>query len=374
MVGETPRSTRSQSYLGRLYGALLVLGRVLAYILRRFIAIIPVLLGISLLVFLLLRTIPGDFAIVALGERSTPEQRAALRHQYKLDRPWFIDLEGGNIFDTQYVNFIANFVQGDFGESLKTKRAISTELLKERFPATLELSFFALLIAVGVGVTTGVLAATRRGSWLDAGSMLLALIGVSIPIFWLGLMMQYLFGVKLHWFDLSQRLSNEMLRSFEPITGVYTLDGILRGRLDVTWDAIKHLVMPSIALATVPMAVIARMTRSAMLEVLSQDFIRTARSKGLTESTTIVRHGLRNALIPVITVIGLQMGLLLGGAVLTESVFSWPGIGTWLLEGIKSRDYPVVQTGVMFVALVFVVINTLVDISYALFDPRIQHR
>jgi len=343
------------------------------YIIRRLLGIIPVLLGISLLVFTLLRTIPGDPAIIMLGERSTPEQRAAIRKQLKLDQPLFLNFEGGNIFDSQYITFITNFVQGDLGESIITKRPVATEL-KERFGATLELSLAALLIAVVVGVLTGVLAATQRGTWLDAGSMLFALIGVSIPIFWLGLLMQYLFGVQLKWLDISLRLDDEIRRSFTPITGLYTLDGLLRGRIDVTLDALKHLIMPSLALATVPMAIIARMTRSAMLEVLNQDYIRTARAKGLQARTTVIRHGLRNALIPVVTVIGLQLGFLLGGAVLTESVFSWPGIGTWLLQGISARNYLVVQSGVMFVALVFVLVNTLVDISYGFFDPRIQYK
>lgn len=343
------------------------------YALRRLFGIIPVLLGISLLVFTLLRSIPGDPAIIMLGERSTPEQRAAIRKQLKLDRPLFLNFEGGNIFDSQYITFITNFVKGDLGESIITKRSIATEL-KERFTATVELSLTALLIAVVVGVSIGVLAATQRGSWLDASSMLVALIGVSIPIFWLGLLMQYLFGVKLGWLDISQRMSDDLRRTFEPITGIYSLDAIMRGRIDVFVDAVRHLIMPSLALATVPMAIIARMTRSAMLEVLNQDYIRTARAKGLRIRTTIIRHGLRNAMIPVSTVIGLQLGALLGGAVLTESVFSWPGVGRWLLEGIQARNYLVVQNGVMFVALAFVIVNTLVDISYALFDPRIQFK
>jgi ABC-type dipeptide/oligopeptide/nickel transport system permease component len=343
------------------------------YIIRRLLGIIPVLLGISLLVFTLLRTIPGDPAIIMLGERSTPEQRAAIRKQLKLDRPLFLNFEGGNVFDSQYITFISNFARGDLGESIITRRSVATEL-KERFAATLELSLTALLIAVVVGVLTGVLAATQRGSWIDAASMLLALVGVSIPIFWLGLLMQYLFGVQLKWLDISLRLDDEIRRSFTPITGIYTLDGLLRGRIDVTVDALKHLIMPSFALATVPLAIIARMTRSAMLEVLNQDYIRTARAKGLRTRTTIIRHGLRNALIPVTTVIGLQMGFLLGGAVLTESVFNWPGIGTWLLEGISARNYLVVQSGVMFVAMIFVLVNTLVDISYGFFDPRIQYK
>lgn len=345
-----------------------------SYILRRFLGILPVLLGISILVFWLMHSIPGDFAIIALGERSTEQQRSELRQRLKLDRPLFINTEkGANPLDSQYVNFITSFATGDLGDSLKTKRPITTEL-KERFPATVELSLAALVIAVGVGVSIGIVAATKRGSLWDALSMTVALLGVSIPIFWLGLMMQYLFGVKLGWFELSQRLNGDVLRSFTPTTNLYVLDGLIQGRMDVVWDALKHLALPALALSTVPMAIIARMTRSAMLEVLNQDFIRTARAKGLRESTTVLRHGLRNALIPVVTVIGLQIGLLLGGAVLTETVFSWPGIGTWLLEGIRSRDYAVVQSGVMIVALVFVLINTLVDVLYGFFDPRIQYR
>ncbi|KPL91707.1 ABC transporter permease [Herpetosiphon geysericola] len=345
----------------------------LGYIFRRLLGIIPVLLGISLLVFTLLRTIPGDPAIIILGERSTPEQRAALRTKLKLDRPLYLNFEGGNVFESQYVTYITNFATGDFGDSIKTRQAISKEL-KERFPATIELALSALLIAVVVGVTTGVVSATKRGSLLDAGSMIVALLGVSIPIFWLGLMMQYLFSVKLKWLDPSLRLDTSLHGTFKPITGLYLLDGLLLGRFDITANAFKHLIMPSLALATVPLASIARMTRSAMLEVLYQDYIRTARAKGLSARITILRHGLRNALIPVITVIGLQLGFLLGGAVLTETVFSWPGIGRWLLDGILARDYPVVQSGVMFVSLVFVLINTLVDISYRFFDPRIQFK
>lgn len=343
------------------------------YIVRRLLGLIPVVLGISLLAFSLLRFIPGDAAVVILGERSTPEQREQLRKQLRLDRPYFIDFNSGKPFDTQYLSFMGDFLHGDFGESIKTKRAISTEL-RERFPATVELTLTALFLAVVIGVTTGIIAAVKRGTWLDASTMLIALIGVSMPIFWLGLMMQYLFGVNLKWLPISERLDNNLLRSFEPITNLYILDGFLRGRLDVVANAFKHLLMPSLALATVPLAIIARMTRSAMLEVLNQDFIRTARAKGLRQSTTVIRHGLRNALIPVVTVIGLQMGFLLGGAVLTESVFSWPGIGTWLLQGIQFRDYPVVQSGVMFVAMIFVLVNTIVDISYGFFDPRIQYR
>ena len=246
--------------------------------------------------------------------------------------------------------------------------------LLAKFPATLELTMWALTIAVTVGVVIGVTASVRRGSWLDTMAMLLALIGVSIPIFWLGLMLQYTFAVNLGWLPVSQRLDIEYGRGFQPITGLYVLDGLLTGRPELSWNAVQHLILPSIALATVPLAIIARMTRSAMLEVLGQDYVRTAWAKGLRERMVVSRHALRNALLPVVTVIGLQLGFLLGGAVLTETVFSWPGIGTWILTGVQARDYPVVQSGVMFVAFVFVLVNLLVDLSYAFLDPRIQHR
>ncbi|MBC8074504.1 MAG: ABC transporter permease, partial [Chloroflexales bacterium] len=231
----------------------------------------------------------------------------------------------------------------------------------------------ALLIAVIVGVGAGILAATRRGSVFDAGTMAVALLGVSMPIFWLGLLFQYFFGVWLGWLPISQRVDADLVRGFPAITGLYTIDGLLRGRLDITLNALKHLILPSVALATVPLAIIARMTRSAMLEVLSQDYVRTAWAKGLRDRTVVIRHAFKNALLPVVTVVGLQLGGLLSGAVLTETVFSWPGIGTWILRGIQGRDYPVVQGGVMFVALVFVLVNLLVDLSYALLDPRIRY-
>jgi peptide/nickel transport system permease protein len=203
--------------------------------------------------------------------------------------------------------------------------------------------------------------------------MFTALIGVSVPIFWLGLMFQYLFSVNLKLLPISLRLDPELSRGFKHITGFYTIDGLLRGRPEITLNALKHLILPSFVLATVPLAIIARMTRSAMLEVLNQDYIRTAWAKGLAERVVVIRHALRNALLPVVTIVGLQLGFLLGGAVLTETVFSWPGVGTWLLAGIEGRDYPVVQAGVIIVALIFVLVNLLVDLSYALLDPRIKY-
>jgi peptide/nickel transport system permease protein len=344
-----------------------------AYTVRRTLGLIPVLLGISFLVFLMLRLIPGDPAIVILGERATPQQVAALRAQLGLDKELFFDFSGKRgVLDTQYFNFMGRLMRGDLGTSIIRKTDVTGEL-RNKFPATLELTLSALLIAILVGVGIGVVAAVRRGSLLDLGSVLLALVGVSIPIFWLGLMMQYLFAVNLGWLPISQRLDAEFSRGFQSITGLYVLDGLLSGRPDVSWNAFKHLIMPAIALSTVPMAIIVRMTRASMLEVLNQDYVRTAWAKGLSERVVVVRHALRNALLPVVTVVGLQLGLLLSGAILTETVFSWPGIGTWLLAGVLGRDYPIVQGGVMFVAIIFVVVNLLVDLSYAFLDPRVHY-
>ncbi len=249
---------------------------------------------------------------------------------------------------------------------------IATEL-RQRFPATLELTVAALGIAVLLGVTIGIVAATKRGSWFDAGSILLALVGVSIPIFWLGQMGQLLFGVDLHLLPVSLRLTPRLSRGFQSATGLYLIDGFIRGKPEVVRDALWHLILPAFVLATVPLAIIARMTRSAMLEVLNQDYVRTAHAKGLRSAVVVLRHALRNALLPVITVIGLQLGGLLAGAVLTETIFSWPGIGTWIVDGIQGRDYPVVQAGVMYIALAFVLVNLVVDVLYAVFDPRISY-
>jgi len=344
-----------------------------AYTVRRVLGLIPVLFGISFLVFLMLRLVPGDPAVIILGERATPQQLAVLRAQLGLDKALFLDFSGERgLFDTQYVSFVTRLLRGDLGSSIIRKTDVTTEL-RNRFPATIELALAALLIAVAVGVSIGALAATRRASLVDTGSMLLALGGVSIPIFWLGLMMQYLFAVNWRLLPISQRLDATLGRGFETLTGLYVLDGLLRGRPDITGDALLHLLMPAVALATVPMAIIVRMTRAAMLEVLNQDYVRTAWAKGLSERVVVLRHALRNAMLPVITVIGLQLGLLLSGAILTETVFSWPGIGTWLLEGVQGRDYPVVQGGVMFVATIFVVVNLAVDLAYAYFDPRISY-
>jgi ABC-type dipeptide/oligopeptide/nickel transport system permease component len=350
-----------------------------AYLARRLLGLIPVLFGISLLVFSFVRLIPGDPAVVMLGERGSPEEIQQLRVQLGLDRPMFFDIPGAfrdgpaQLLNSQYFIFLANTARGDLGESIFSRVAISEEL-SSRFPATIELAVAAMIFAVIVGGTIGVLAAIRRNSFIDNASMIVALVGVSMPIFWLGILLIYLFAVNLQWLPPSGRLSVTGVSNFQPVTGLFVLDGILRLDPKTFWDALRHLILPGIALGTIPMAVIARMTRAAMIEVLSQDYVRTARAKGLSERVVTLKHALRNAMLPVTTVIGLSFGTLLGGAVLTETIFSWPGIGSWIVEGIFQRDYPIVQGGVILVAGVFVFVNLLVDILYSVLDPRIQYR
>ncbi|WP_276959181.1 ABC transporter permease [Allomeiothermus silvanus] len=332
-----------------------------AYTARRLLGLIPVLLGISLLVFLFLHLIPGDPAVVLLGERATPEQVAALRERLGLNQP----------LPTQYVLFLRDLLSGDLGTSIFNLLPIRDQLAN-RWPATFELALSAMLIAVILGIPLGILAAVRKNSLWDNASTIFSLIGVSMPVFWLGLLLIYLFAVNLHWLPPSGRISIEGGNAFQAISGFFLLDALLQRR--AMGDVLSHLILPALTLGTIPLAILMRITRSAMLEVLSQDYVRTARAKGLAERVVIFRHALKNALLPVVTIIGLQFGTLLGGAILTETIFSWPGIGLWLYEGILNRDYPVVQGGVVFVALIFVIVNLLVDLSYALLDPRIQYR
>jgi peptide/nickel transport system permease protein len=332
------------------------------YIFRRLLHLIPVLLGITLLVFAFLHLIPGDPAVVMAGERATPEQVAALREQLGLNQP----------LPLQYLIFLGNLLRLNFGTSIISGVSIAEEI-KTRWPATFELSVAAMLVATIIGIPAGVLAAVRKNSAVDNLTMSGSLLGVSLPVYWLGLLLVYLFAVNLQWLPPSGRISIDAGFNFKPITGFYVLDSLLQGDLRALQDVLAHLILPAITLGTIPLAILARITRSAMLEVLSQDYIRTARAKGLLERWVILKHALKNALLPVITIIGLQFGTLLGGAILTETIFSWPGIGSWIYEGILSRDYPVVQGGVVFVAVAFVLINLLVDLSYAFFDPRIQY-
>lgn len=302
------------------------------YILRRLLLIVPVLIGVSIVVFWMIRAIPGDPARVIAGEAATEETLARIREQYGLNEKPHV----------QYVIFMKNILKGDFGRSIRSRRPVSDEIRTRLWP-TMELALGSLAVALVIGISTGVLSAVRPNSWADAAGMFIALVGISMPVFWLGLMFMYLFSYKLEWF---------------PTAG--------RG----TW---RHLVLPAITLGLSSAAIIARMTRSSMLEVLRQDYVRTARAKGLAERVIVLKHSFRNALIPIITVTGLQFGTLLGGAVLTESVFAWPGIGRLMVESIIARDYPVVQIAVLVVALAFIVINLFVDILYAYVDPTIRY-
>ncbi|WP_458026106.1 ABC transporter permease [Pseudalkalibacillus sp. Hm43] len=323
--------------------------------------LVPVLIGMSLIVFFLIRAIPGDPAQIILGQQASKEAIAQLRDSLGLDEPWYV----------QYVIYMKDLLTGDLGNSIRTHAPISEEIWPY-FAATLELSLFAMFIAVVVGVNAGIISAWFQNSWFDYVAMLLALIGVSMPIFWLGLMEQWAFAVEFRWFPTSGRES--ILNPVDSITNLYIIDTIIQGRFDQLQTVLRHLTLPGLALATIPMAIIARMTRSSMLEVMRSDYIRTARAKGLRMFWVVYKHSLKNAFIPVLTVIGLQMGLLLGGAILTETIFSWPGIGRYIYDAIGFRDYPVIQSGILVIALVFVTINLLVDLLYAAIDPRIKYQ
>ncbi|ESA32175.1 peptide abc transporter permease [Leptolyngbya sp. Heron Island J] len=333
------------------------------YILKRLLQLVPVLLGISLLVFAFLHLIPGDPALVLLGDRANPDQVAALRERMGLNEP----------LPLQYLSFLGSLLRFDLGESIFTGIPIWDEI-RLRWPATFELSVSAMLIALLLGIPAGVIAAVRKNSLIDNLTMSGSLIGVSMPVYWLGLLLVYLFAVNLQWLPPSGRIGIEAGYNFEPITGFFIFDALVQGNFAALKNILAHLLLPAITLSTIPLAILARITRSAMLEVLSQDYIRTARAKGLLELFVIGKHALKNAMLPVVTIVGLEFGTLLGGAILTETIFSWPGIGKWIYEGILQRDYPVVQGGVVFVALVFVLVNLIVDISYAFLDPRIQYK
>lgn len=334
---------------------------ILRYLVRRLLGLIPVLLGITLLVFTFLQFIPGDPATVLLGERATPEQLASLRERLGLNQP----------LPLQYLAFLNQLLHFDLGQSILSGIPVIKEI-KNRWPATFELSVAALFIAIGFGIPAGIFAAVRPRSWLDYFTTGFSLFGISLPVYWLGLMLIYGFAVNLKWLPPSGRIGVDLSLSFQPLTGFYVLDALLRGDGKALMDILAHLILPALTLGTIPLAIVVRMTRAAMLEVLSQDYIRTARAKGLKEWFVISRHALKNALLPILTVIGLQFGTLLGGAILTETIFAWPGMGSWIYEGILARDYPVVQGGVIFIAILFVLINRLVDLSYIFIDPRIQ--
>ena len=338
----------------------------LALIIRRLALAIPVLLVLTLILFLAVKLVPGDAALVMAGEKATPERIEELRVALKLNEPLYVQF--GSYLERLVLHF-------DLGESLFHQRPIA-ELLGTAVPATVELGTAALILAIPFGILLGIVGAVYRNSWIDKTATLVALAGVSMPIFWLALVLMYLFSIHLGWLPTSGRLSDLVL--FDPasdaITGMYTVDGLIiglrGGSWETFWSALSHLILPAAALSTIPLAHICRMTRSSFLEVLGQDYIRTARAKGLSPLVVVVKHALRNASLQIVTVTFLQAGAIFGGAVITETMFSWPGLGKMLVESIASRDFPMVQSGTLFVGLVFIVFNLLGDLLYGVLDPR----
>ena len=326
---------------------------------RRLLLLVPILLGLSIIVFLWIRALPGSPAESLLGERATPESIAQIRAQYGLDKSIVL----------QYWDYLKTIGRLDLGVSIGSRRPIIEEI-GQRFPATIQLAVAAMAFAVSLGIPLGMVAAKRKGSLVDQASLVTSLLGISIPIFFLALILKWIFSVTLGWLPTVGQIS--VLIDLPHPTNFYALDAIIAGNPGALWDVIKHLILPSIALGSIPLAIVARITRAAVLDVRNEDYVRTARAKGLAPRIVERRHVLRNAMLPVATVIGLQVGLLLSGAILTETVFAYPGIGTWLQRAIVNRDYPVLQGGILFVAVVVVVVNLLVDLSYGLLDPRIR--
>jgi peptide/nickel transport system permease protein len=354
------------------------------YTIRRILYSIPVLIGILVVTFVIARSIPGDPCKAMLGEKATKEVCERFSREHGLDKP----------IPVQFIIFMKDVVRGDFGESIRYSRPI-TIILIERLPTTLELGFIALIIAVIVGIPLGVISAVKRNSIIDIITMLIANTGVSMPVYWLGLMLSYLFALVLldtpFWLPPSGRLTAGVIpipfyevfgwqvveetfkyHLMEFFANMYILNSILTAEWEVFWDAVKHMILPSVALSTIPLSIIARMTRSSMLEVLRLDYIRTARAKGLREWLVILKHAFRNALLPISTIIGLQLGTLFAGAVLTETIFGLAGVGRMLFEAITARDFPIVQAFTVVIAIGYVVANLLVDLSYAFIDPRIK--
>jgi peptide/nickel transport system permease protein len=332
----------------------------LRFIVRRLLLLVPILLGLSILVFLWIRALPGGPAEALLGERGTEAQEQQIERQYGLDEPIHV----------QYWSYVKTVAQGDLGNSIATRQPVVEEL-QQRFPATIELAVAAMLFSIFLGVPLGFIAAKHYGSTLDHVSLLVSLLGISIPIFFLAIILKYVFAVQLGWLPTVGRMS--VLIDIEHPTGFYVLDAIIAGNPEALWDTLKHLVLPAVALGSIPLAVVARITRASVLDVQNEDYVRTARAKGLSPRIVDMRHVLRNALLPIATIIGLQTGLLLSGAVLTETVFAWPGIGTWLVNAIDARDFPVLQGGILFVSVVFVLVNLVVDVMYAVINPRIRY-
>lgn len=331
----------------------------LRFVLRRLAQMVPVLVGLSLLLFAWVRALPGDPARALLGERATPEGLARVNEAYGFDQPVFV----------QYLTYVKALLQGDFGASIQTGQPVTDSFL-ERFPATIELGLTALLLAVLVGVPLGYLAARHQGRLLDTVVVSGSLLGVVTPVFFLAILLKLVFADKLHWLPTALRQDPRIDATH--ITNFYVLDGLMTQEWDAAWDAMVHLVLPAIALGTIPLAIIVRITRASVAEVMHEDYVRTAEAKGLAPSTISRRHVLRNALLPVVTTIGLQAGLLFAGAVLTETVFAFNGIGQYLFEAIGRRDYPVLQGFILTIAIVYSLINLLVDLSYGLIDPRVR--
>jgi dipeptide transport system permease protein len=332
----------------------------LRYILQKLALIIPTVIGITIASFAFIRLLPGDPILAMAGQHGvTPERYEILKEQFGFNQPIWV----------QYFDYVWSAMNGDFGISIATKRPVIVDFMA-LFPATVELATVAMILAVCLGIPAGIFAAVKRGSWFDQITMGVALTGYSMPIFWWGLLLIIFFSGYLGWTPVSGRIALNFF--LKPITGFMTIDSLLYGNWPAFVSALRHLILPSIALATIPLAVIARQTRSAMLEVLGEEYVRTARAKGLSPRRVIGMHAFRNALIPVVTTIGLQVGTLMAGAILTETIFSWPGIGKWMIDSIAKRDYVVVQSGLLLIALIVMAVNLLVDVLYAVINPRIR--
>ena len=332
----------------------------LRYVVRRLFLLVPILIGVSLLIFFWIRALPGNPADALLGERSNAQLVQQYKQRYGLDRP----------IPVQYWDYVKTTLGGDLGTSISTRRAVTAEI-KQRFPATIELAVAAMIFAVALGIPLGFFAAKRHGGVFDNLTMIGSLLGISVPIFFLAIILKYVFAVRLHWLPSVGRI--DVLSNAKHPTNFYILDALIQRDWHTLWDVIQHLILPAIALGSIPLAIITRITRAAVLDVQNEDYVRTARAKGLPPLTVDRRHVLRNAMLPVSTIIGLQTGLLLSGAVLTETVFAFPGMGSWLRDAIFNSDYPVLQGGILFLAVVFVLVNLLVDISYAIINPRIRY-
>jgi dipeptide transport system permease protein len=334
----------------------------LTFLFKRIILVVPTLIGISIVSFGLIRVLSVDPVSLLSGEHDmSPERHAELMHQFGFDRPLWL----------QYLSYVGGVLHGDFGVSITTKTPVLTQF-GTLFPATLELTLCAMLLAIVLGIPAGIFAAVKRGSWFDQLATGTALVGYSMPIFWWGLLLIIVFAGALHWTPVSGRIDVQYF--FKARTGFMLIDSLLSGQKGAFQSVVSHLILPSIVLGTIPLAVIARQTRSAMLEVLGEDYVRTARSKGLPPRSVIGLHAFRNALIPVVTTIGLQVGMLMAGAVLTESIFSWPGIGKWMIDAIGHRDYAVVQGGLLIIAVIVMLVNLIVDLLYAVINPRVRAR